>query len=78
MDLEARELRRDGLKVKLQDQPFKILATIASRAGEIVSREELYSLLSSHSAYDSKHGLNNAIQKIREVLGDSPGNPRFI
>ena len=78
IDLDARELRKNGLKVKLQDQPFKILAAMARRAGEVIPREELYAELSSHSTYDSKHGLNNAIQKIREVLGDSPENARFI
>lgn len=78
MDLDAHELRKDGLKVKLQDQPFRVLATIVAHAGEIVSREELYSLLSSHSTYDYKHALNNAIQKIREVLNDSSDNPKFV
>ncbi len=78
IDLDARELRKNGLRVKLQDQPFKILAAMACRAGEVIPREELYSELSTHSTYDSKHGLNNAIQKIREVLGDSPENARFI
>jgi TolB-like protein/DNA-binding winged helix-turn-helix (wHTH) protein/Tfp pilus assembly protein PilF len=78
IDLDARELRKNGLRVKLQDQPFKILAVIVCRAGEVTTREELYAELSSHSSYDFKHGLNNAIQKIREVLGDSPENARFI
>ena len=78
IDLDARELRKNGLKVKLQEQPFKILAVMARRAGKVIPREELYAELSSHSTYDSKHGLNNAIQKIREVLGDSPENARFI
>jgi TolB-like protein/DNA-binding winged helix-turn-helix (wHTH) protein/Flp pilus assembly protein TadD len=78
IDLDARELRKNGLRVKLQEQPFKILAVMVRRAGEVVLREELYAELSSHSTYDSKHGLNNAIQKIREVLGDSAENARFI
>jgi len=78
IDLDARELRKNGLRVKLQDQPFKILATMARRAGKVIPREDLYSELSSHSSYDFKHGLNNAVQKIREVLGDSPENARFI
>jgi DNA-binding winged helix-turn-helix (wHTH) protein len=78
IDLDARELKKNGLRVRLQEQPFKILAAMARRAGEVIPREELYSELSTHSTYDSKHGLNNAIQKIREVLGDSPENARFI
>jgi TolB-like protein/DNA-binding winged helix-turn-helix (wHTH) protein/Tfp pilus assembly protein PilF len=78
IDLEDRELRKNGLTVGLQDQPFKILVAMVRRAGEVISREDLYGELSSHSTYDFKHGLNNAIQKIREVLGDSPENARFI
>lgn len=78
IDLDARELRKRGLRVKLQEQPFKILAVMVARAGQVIPREDLYAELSSHSTYDFKHGLNNAIQKIREVLGDSPENARFI
>ena len=78
IDLDARELRKNGFKVKLQEQPFKILAVMVRRAGEVITRDELYAELSSHSTYDFKHGLNNAIQKIREVLGDSPETARFI
>src|SRR5438045_2329519 len=66
IDLEARELRKNGLRVKLQEQPFKILAVMVRRAGEVITRDELYAELSSHSTYDFKHGLNNAIQKIRD------------
>lgn len=78
IDLEARELRKNGLPMNLQDQPFKILVAMALRAGKVISREELYAELSSHNTYDFKHGLNNAILKIREVLGDSPENARFV
>jgi len=78
IDLEARELRKNGLRMNLQDQPFKILVAMALRAGKVISREELYAELSSHNTYDFKHGLNNAILKIREVLGDSPENARFV
>jgi DNA-binding winged helix-turn-helix (wHTH) protein/tetratricopeptide (TPR) repeat protein len=78
IDLDARELRKNGFRVKLQEQPFKILAVMVRRAGQVISREDLYAELSSHSTYDFKHGLNNAIQKIREVLGDSAENPRFV
>ena len=78
IDLDARELRKNGLRVKLQDQPFKILAAMVRHAGEVIPREKLYAELSSHSTYDYKHGLNNAIQKIRGVLGDSPDNALFI
>jgi DNA-binding winged helix-turn-helix (wHTH) protein/tetratricopeptide (TPR) repeat protein len=78
IDLEARELRKNGLKVRLQEQPFKILVAMVRQPGKVISRDELYAELSSHKTYDFKHGLNNAIQKIREVLGDSAENARFI
>jgi DNA-binding winged helix-turn-helix (wHTH) protein len=78
IDLEAREVRKSGLRVKLQEQPFKILVALVGRAGEVVTRDVLYSELSGHSTYDSKQALNNAIQKIRDVLSDSPENARFI
>ena len=78
IDLDARELRKNGLRVKLQDQPFKILVAIARRAGKVTSREELHAELSTHNEYDRDQGLNNAILKIREVLGDSHENARFI
>lgn len=79
LDLSAGELRKDGLKVKLQEQPFSILAALVKRAGDLVHREDLYShLFSKHSSYDYKHALNNAIQKIRQALDDPSINPRFI
>src|SRR5438309_11753777 len=78
MDLYAREVRKKGLKIRLQDQPFKILVALVFRAEELVTREELYSKLSSHNNYDFKHGLNTAIQKIRKALDDSSQTPRFI
>lgn len=78
MDLIAGELRKNGLKVRLQEQPFRILAVMVQRPREVIVREDLYSILSAHHAYDCKHALNNAIQKIREALGDSPDSGRFI
>ena len=78
MDLIAGELRKNGIKVRLQEQPFTILTDLAMRPGELVTREELYSKLPRHGTYDPKHGLNNAILKIREALDDSEECPRFI
>jgi DNA-binding winged helix-turn-helix (wHTH) protein/uncharacterized DUF497 family protein len=78
MDLVARELRKNGRKIRLQDQPFRILEHLALRAKEPILREELYSCLSDHSSYDSKHGLDNAVQRIRKALGDSVESPHFI
>lgn len=77
--LDAGELRKHGLRVKLSEQPFQILAMLLARPGEIVSREELRELLwPSDTFVDFDHGLNNAVMKLREVLGDSSEHPRFI
>ena len=79
VDLEAGELLRGGVKVKLQGQPFQILVTLLSRPGHIVSREELRrNLWASDTFVDFEHGLNAAINRLREALGDSSNEPRFI
>ncbi len=81
-DLRAGELRRNGSKVKLQEQPFQILAMLLERPGEIVTREELRARLWSADTFvDFDHGLNSAIRRLRDALGDSAENPsgyRFI
>ena len=79
MDPEQRELRRSGLKVKLQDQPFQLLAVLLERAGELVTREQLRSeLWPADTFVDFDHSLNAAIKRLRDALGDDPENPRFI
>lgn len=78
-DLQHRVLTKDGLRVKLQDQPFEILMLLLQRPGEIVTREEIQQTLwpaDTYVAFDA--GLNTAIKKLRLGLGDSPDNPRFI
>ena len=78
-DLRDGELRKGGLKVKLQAQPFGVLALLLDRPGEIVSREELRQKLWPTDVFiDFDQGLNKAINKLREALGDSAENPRFI
>src|SRR5258708_4183897 len=78
-DLEAGELRKHGLRLKLSEQPFQILAMLMARPGEIVSREVLRERLwPSDTFVDFDHGLNNAVMRLREVLGDSSDHPRFI
>ena len=79
VDLEGGELRKHGLKLKLSEQPFQILALLLAKPGEIVSREELRERLwPSDTFVDFDHGLNNAVMRLREVLGDSSEHPRFI
>src|ERR1700761_9636959 len=77
-DLDARELRKAGKLLPLQDQPFQLLVMLLLRHGEVVSRDELQSTLWPQTIVDFDHGLNKAVSKVREALGDSAENPRFI
>jgi TolB-like protein/DNA-binding winged helix-turn-helix (wHTH) protein/Flp pilus assembly protein TadD len=79
LDLKARELHKAGVKVKLQEQPFRVLALLVDRAGQVVTREELRQQVWPTDAYVAfDQGLNNAIKKVRDALGDSADSPRFI
>jgi cholera toxin transcriptional activator len=79
LDLTAGELRKNGRKLRLQEQPFQILALLLDRAGDVVTREELrQKLWAADTFVDFDHGLNTAVNKLREVLGDSASSPRFI
>jgi TolB-like protein/DNA-binding winged helix-turn-helix (wHTH) protein/Flp pilus assembly protein TadD len=78
VDLQAGRLTKHGLRLKLQEQPYQVLATLLEKPGELVNREELQSRLWPRTIVDFDHGLNKAINKIRDVLGDSAENPRFI
>jgi Tol biopolymer transport system component/DNA-binding winged helix-turn-helix (wHTH) protein len=78
-DLRASELRKSGQKVKLQEQPFQLLAMLLERPGEVITREELRSRLWPGDTFvDFDHGLNAAIKRLRDALGDSADNPRFV
>ena len=79
IDLNAGELRKHGMKIRIQEQPFQLLATLIEHAGEIVSREDLQKKLWTADTFvDFDHGLNKAINKIRDALGDSAESPRFV
>ena len=78
VDLPAGELRKSGVKLKLTGQPFQVLAILLERPGEVVTREELQKRLWPDTFVDVDHNLNTAINKIREVLGDSAESPRFV
>jgi DNA-binding winged helix-turn-helix (wHTH) protein len=79
VDFEAGELHRNGAKVKLQGQPFEILALLLKRPGRVVTREELRrQLWPTDTFVDFEHGLNAAVNRLREALGDSAEEPRFI
>jgi TolB-like protein/DNA-binding winged helix-turn-helix (wHTH) protein/Flp pilus assembly protein TadD len=78
VDLGACELTKRGLRVRLQEQPFQVLAMLLEKPGALVSREELQKKLWGQTVVDFDHGLNKAVNKIREALGDSAENPRFV
>src|SRR5258705_6506885 len=79
VDLASGELRRQGRKIGLQDQPFRLLALLLERAGEVVSREELRDKLWPADTFvDFDHSLNTAVRKLREALGDSAETPRYV
>jgi Tol biopolymer transport system component/DNA-binding winged helix-turn-helix (wHTH) protein len=78
-DFQVGELRRDGRRVKLQDQPSRVLFRLLQRPGEIVTREELHQELWPADTYvDFDHGLNSAVARLRETLRDSADKPRFV
>src|SRR5580704_11465312 len=77
-DLGARELTKLGKLLPLQDQAFQLLAMLLEKPGVLVTREELRARLWPQIVVDFDHGLNKAISKIRDALGDSAENPRFI
>jgi Tol biopolymer transport system component/DNA-binding winged helix-turn-helix (wHTH) protein len=78
-DLKSGELRKDGYRIKLQALPFKVLTVLLENAGEVVTREEVQlRVWGPDVIVDFEHSLSNAIKKLREALGDSAENPRFI
>src|SRR6266849_11207679 len=79
VDVRAGEVRRQGVRIKLQEQPFQVLTQLLKRPGEVVTREELRAQLwPSDTFVDFDNGLNTSINKLREALGDSADSPRFI
>jgi TolB-like protein/Tfp pilus assembly protein PilF len=79
VDLRARELRKGGVRIRLQDQPFEILAMMLERPGEVVTRDELRERLWPAGTFvDFEHSLNAAVKRLRAALGDDADNPRFV
>jgi TolB-like protein/DNA-binding winged helix-turn-helix (wHTH) protein len=79
IDLKVFELRKHGLRLKLAEQPFQILAILLEQPGEVITRDELRERLWPGDTFvDFDHGLNNAVMRLREALGDSHEKPRFI
>jgi DNA-binding winged helix-turn-helix (wHTH) protein len=78
VDLRSGELRKAGVKLKFGGQPFQVLSILLERPGEVVTREELQKRLWPDTFVDVDHNLNTAINRIREVLGDSAESPRYV
>jgi DNA-binding winged helix-turn-helix (wHTH) protein len=79
VNLRSGELRKQGVRIKLQEQPFQVLANLLQRPGDVVTREELRSAIwKSDTFVDFDNGLNTSINKLREALGDSADSPRFV
>src|ERR1700687_4450994 len=79
VDVRAGEVRKQGVRIKLQEQPFHVLTVLLQRPGEVITREELRSQnWPADTFVDFDNSLNTAINKLREALGDSADNPRFI
>ena len=79
LDLSTGELRKSGVKLRLQGQPIQVLTLLLERAGDVVTREELrQKLWASDTFVDFDHSLNTAINKVREALGDSASSPRYV
>jgi DNA-binding winged helix-turn-helix (wHTH) protein len=78
-DLTAGELRKNSVRVRLQEQPFQVLAILLQNAGKVVTREDLrHSVWPADTFVDFDHSLNTAVNKIREALGDSASSPRYL
>src|ERR1039458_6129471 len=78
-DAATGELRRQGMRVKLNAQPFQVLLMLLEQRGQLVSREEITRVLWPEGTFvDFEHGVNSAVNRIREALGDTAGSPRFV
>ncbi len=79
IDSRTRELRKDGVRLRLQEQPFAVLALMLEHPGELLTRDELRDRLWPDGTFvDFEHGLNAAIKRLRSVLGDNAERPRFV
>jgi len=79
VDSSTGELRRKGVRVKLHSQPFQVLALLLERPGEMLTREEICRELWPEGTFvDYEHGVNSAVNRLREALGDRASNPRFV
>ncbi|MGA2348980.1 MAG: winged helix-turn-helix domain-containing protein [Terracidiphilus sp.] len=79
VDAASGEIRRQGLRIKLNAQPFQVLVMLLDRPGEVLTREDISRELWPEGTFvDYEHGVNSAVNRIREALGDKAGHPRFV
>src|SRR5712692_2893744 len=78
VNLHSRELRKRGMRIRLEEKPFQILELLLERAGHVVTRRTLRERLWPGTYVGFEHGLNTAINKLRDLLGDSARSPRFV
>src|SRR5258708_20698331 len=78
VDLQSHELRKLGMRIRLEEKPFQILELLLERAGHVVSRQRLRERLWPDTHVGYEHGLNTAVNKLRDLLGDSARSPRYI
>jgi TolB-like protein len=78
VNLQSRELRKHGMRLRLEEKPFQILELLLERAGHVVTRKTLRERLWPDTVVGYEHGLNTAINKLRDLLGDSARSPRFV
>ena len=79
VDLNARELRKAGIRIKIHEQPFQVLEALLERPGEVVTRDELqHRIWPGNTFVDFEQSLNKAVNRVRAALGDNAANPRFI
>jgi DNA-binding winged helix-turn-helix (wHTH) protein len=76
LDRDAMELRKHGVPVRLQEQPFRVLTMLAERPGEIITREQLQEQIWGNTFVDFDQSLNKAVNRVREALNDDAGTPR--
>jgi eukaryotic-like serine/threonine-protein kinase len=78
LDRDAMELRKHGAPIRLQEQPFRVLAMLAERPGEVITREELQAQIWGNTFVDFDQSLNKAVNRVREALNDNAGTPQYI
>src|SRR3984885_1597082 len=78
LDQDAMELRKDGAPIRLQEQPFRVLALLAERPGKIVTRDELREQIWGNTFVDFDQSLNKAINRVREALNDNAATPEYV